>query len=114
MAETDKKDLPKYLRCNDCGWSGSTFRMGCPNCWASHLVELESSGIGKIVDLVPVFYPPENLKDLGPYVSVLVEFDEGFQMLGISLVKPEDLSIGSSVVVSSFDKGTMRLLIKLG
>ena len=113
MAEMEKKDLPKYISCNDCGWRGSTFRVSCPNCGTTDLLELESSGIGKIVDFVPVFYPPENLKDLGQYVSVLVEFDEGFKMLGISLLKPEELSIGSSVVVSSFDKHTMRLLIRL-
>lgn len=114
MAEMDKGDLPRYFSCHDCGWHGSTFRVSCPSCGVSHLLALESSGTGKIVDFVPVFYPPENLKDLGQYVSVLVEFDEGFQMFGIGLNKLEDLAIGRSVVVSSFDKDTMRLLIKLG
>lgn len=109
MTERQKSDFPRGMKCSDCGWCGSTYRASCPTCRGRNLVEAESSGRGKIVDVVPVLYPPENLKDLGPYVSVLVQFDEGFRMFGMSLVEPEELTIGTSVVVSSFDKDTMRL-----
>ncbi len=111
MAEIQTENLPKYISCSNCGWRGSTFRATCPKCGDSDLVEAECLGVGKIIDFVPVLYPPENLKDLGQYVSVLVEFDEGFRMFGISLADPGDLCIGKSVVVNSFDKETMRLLI---
>ena len=30
---------------------------------------------GEVVDFVPIAYPPENLKQLGEYVSVLVKLD---------------------------------------
>ncbi len=111
MNETEKKDLPKYISCNACGWRGSTLRVSCPNCGVTDLVEMETAGIGTIVDFVPVYYPPQNLKHLRQYVSVLVRFNEGFQMLGISLADPEDLSIGCSVMASGFDKETMRLFV---
>jgi uncharacterized OB-fold protein len=111
MSETEVKQLPKYMSCTKCDWRGSTYRAGCPNCGAAGLIELETSGVGTIVDFVPVYYPPQSLKHLRQYVSVLVRFNEGFQMLGISLANPEDLCIGCSVVASNYDKETNRLFI---
>ena len=108
---TEKSDLPKYMSCKRCAWHGSAFRASCPECGETDLVQAESSGMGKIVDFVPMFFPPENLKDLGQYVSVLVQFNEGFEMFAITFAKPEDLAIGAPVVVSGFDKETMRLFV---
>lgn len=111
MTEMERKHFPSYVSCNACEWSSSAFRVSCPVCGSVDLQERETSGHGKIVDFVPVLYPPDDLKDLGQYVSVFVEFDEGFRMFGISLVNPEELSIGDSVVVSSFDAASHRLLL---
>ena len=107
----ERSDLPTYMSCKKCAWHGSAFRASCPACGETDLAEAKSSGMGTIVDFVPMFYPPENLKDLGQYVSVLVQFNEGFEMFAISFSKPEDLAIGSPVVVSRFDKETMRLFV---
>jgi uncharacterized OB-fold protein len=111
MPGTENTHFPSYMSCNACQWSGSSFKASCPVCGSFDLQQKESLGHGKIVDLVPVLYPPDNLKDLGQYVSVLVEFDEGFRMFGITLMKPEELSIGDSVVISSFDEDSKRLFV---
>lgn len=109
MAAAETKRLPSGFRCNDCKWCGSSFRATCPGCGGAQLVKEESLGAGKVVDFVPVLYPPDNLKDLAQYVSVLVQFNEGFRMFGISLGNPADFYIGCPVVVSSFDDNTKRL-----
>ena len=106
-----KSDCPKYIGCNQCAWRGAAFRASCPACGSTDLVQAECSGQGNIVDFVPMFYPPENLKDLGQYVSVLVRFKEGFEMFGITFAKAEDLAIGDAVTVSKFDKDSMRLFV---
>jgi len=101
-----------YTKCNKCSWSSSFFKASCPACGGSDLSQARSSGTGNIVDFVPVFYPPENLKDLGQYTSVLVRFREGFKMFAIFLTNAEELAIGDSVAVSSFDEEKMRLFVK--
>lgn len=111
MPGMEKTHFPSYMICSACQWCGSSYKASCPVCGSVDLQQKETAGRGKIVDFVPVLYPPDNLKDLGQYVSVLVEFEEGFRMFGISLGKPEEFSIGDSVVISSFDKDSKRLLI---
>jgi uncharacterized OB-fold protein len=112
MVAAEIKKLPYGFRCNSCKWCGSGFRVICPGCGGTNLVKVEISRVGKVVDFVPVLYPPDNLRDLGQYVSVLVQFNEGFKKFGISLGKPEDLFIGCSVVVSAFDEETKRLFVE--
>ena len=67
---------------------------------------------GEVVDFVPVAYPPENLKHLGAYVSVLVKFENGCQLFGIVLENPNNVKIGTPVVVSSFNPQTKELCFK--
>jgi uncharacterized OB-fold protein len=112
MAAADMKRLPSGYRCNGCKWCGSSFRAACPNCGGTDLVEEKSLGAGKVLDFVPVLYPPDNLKELGQYVSLLVQFNEGFKMFGIYLGKSADFYIGCPVVVSSFDETTKRLIFE--
>jgi uncharacterized OB-fold protein len=67
---------------------------------------------GEIVDFVPVAYPPENLKQLGSYVSVLVKLDNGCQIFGIVLENPDLVKIGTPVAVSNFNQQTKELFFK--
>lgn len=112
MSDTANSEFPCCVSCNSCGWSGSSFRVTCPACGGTGVVNIESAGMAEIVDFVPVLYPPENLKDLGRYVSVLVKFQEGFQMFGIMMTDPELISIGTQVEVSSFEKETRKLFFR--
>ena len=67
---------------------------------------------GEVVDFVPIAYPPENLKQLGSYVSVLVKLDNGCQIFGIVAEDPKSIKIGTSVLVSSFNDQTRELFFK--
>ena len=59
---------------------------------------------GEILDFVPVLYPPENLRDLVRYVSVLVRLDNGCRVFGVFLGDPAQIQIGTPVVVSRMDE----------
>ena len=76
------------------------------------MVVLESVEKGEVVDFVPVAYPPENLKHLDSYVSVLVKLDNGCQIFGIVLENPDQVKIGISVRVSNFNHQTKELFFK--
>ena len=53
---------------------------------------------GEVMDFVPVLYPPENLKDLGQYVSLFVKLDDGGRMFGVFEGDPAAVGIGTRVV----------------
>ena len=72
----------------------------------------EGARRGEIVDFVPVAYPPENLKNLGSYVSVLVKLENGIQVFGIVLEDPDHVQIGTPVSVSNFNDQTKELFFK--
>ena len=106
-------DLPQGYGCNLCGYRSSTFKAVCPQCGSKAIVVLEGAKGGKVVEFVPVFSPPENLKNIGQYVSVLVQLDNGCQMFGIVLDDPKKIQAGTPVVVSSFNKETKELYFKI-
>ena len=72
------------------------------------MVPLEPAITGELLDFVPVFHPPENLKLLGPYVSVLVRLENGCRTFGIFLGSPAALRIGDALVASSQQDDTPR------
>ncbi|OGK78324.1 MAG: hypothetical protein A2X52_22105 [Candidatus Rokubacteria bacterium GWC2_70_16] len=63
----------------------------------------EPAAGGHVVDFVPVLFPPENLKGLGRYVSVLVKLDTGCQAFGVFRGDPERLRVGTRMVVAHVD-----------
>jgi uncharacterized OB-fold protein len=113
MAESKKRKLPQCFGCNNCGYRSSSYKAICPACGGTEMEVLEAAGRGKIEDFVSVLYPPENLKDLGQYVSVLVKLDNGCRIFGIILEDSDNIAIGTSVVVSSFNVGNKELFFKL-
>ncbi len=76
------------------------------------MIAHESAEGGRILDFVPIAYPPENLKHLGSYVSVLVKLDDGCRLFGIVLENPDHVKIGTPVMVSSFNPQTKEVLFK--
>ncbi len=106
-------DLPKGYGCNLCGYRSSTFKAVCPQCGNKEIVVLEGAKGGKVIEFVPVYFPPENLKNIGQYVSVLVQLDNGVKMFGIILDDPQKIRVGTPVVVSSFNKETKELYFNI-
>lgn len=113
MGEFEKLQLPPCFSCNHCGYRSGTFKAVCPNCGTGGMTVHEGATQGEIADFVPVAYPPENLKHLGEYVSVLVKLDNGCQIFGIVLDQPNHVKIGTPVAISSFNPQTKELFFKI-
>ena len=111
MGEFEKL-LPPCFSCNHCGYRSGVLKAVCPQCGSEGMVVQEGVKRGEIVDFVPVAYPPENLKHLGSYVSVLVKLDNGCQIFGIVLESPDQVKIGIPVSVSNFNHQTKELFFK--
>jgi uncharacterized OB-fold protein len=109
MVDENEKRFPRCFRCDDCNWHGASFRAICPVCNSVKIVEASIADKGEIVDFVPVRFPPDSLKDVGPYVSALVKLDNGCKIFGIISGSSEDLSIGTQVSIRNFDPESRRL-----
>ena len=109
-----ERQVPGCFGCNTCGYQSTLFKAICPACGAAEMVELERASRGKVLEFVPVFFPPENLKDLRQYVSVFVKLDNGCQTFGIFLGDPDKIKVGTPVVLSSFDKDSKALFFDMG
>ena len=106
------KVLPPCFTCNHCGYRSGTLKAVCPECGSEGMAVQEGGKRGEVVDFVPVAYPPENLKHLGSYVSVLVKLNSGCQIFGIVLENPDLVKIGTPVAVSNFNPQTKELFFK--
>lgn len=92
--------------CRRCSYKSRMFKAICPRCGSAEILPLEPASSGELLDFVPVLYPPENLKHLGQYVSILVELHNGCHTFGIFLGDPATLRIGSTLVASSHGDDT--------
>ena len=108
-----EKPLPPCFRCNHCGYRSGILKAVCPQCGSEGMVAQEGVEKGEVVDFVPVAYPPENLKHLGSYVSVLVKLDNGCQIFGIVLENHDRVKIGIPVSIANFNHQTKELFFKL-
>jgi uncharacterized OB-fold protein len=113
MVESEKLQLPHCFSCDRCGFRSGTFRAVCPKCGREGIALKEGVQNGAVVDFVPIAYPPENLKHLGEYVSVLVKLDNGCQIFGIVLENQKSIKIGTPVAISSFNQETKELFFEI-
>ena len=112
MVESERLQLPRWFNCGYCGFRSGAVRAVCPKCGREGLVLKEGVQNGAVVDFVPIAYPPDNLKHLGEYVSVLVKLDSGCQIFGIVLENQKSIKIGTPVAISSFNQETKELFFK--
>jgi len=113
MTEMDKIEMPHCFSCKSCDWRGSSYRASCPDCGAAEIEKIHTGGSGIIADFVPVSFPPQNLQSLGKYVSVLVKFDENFQMFGIISDKTDEIAAGKRVRVAKYNQDTRELFFEV-
>jgi uncharacterized OB-fold protein len=109
MGDEKEKAFPSCFKCENCDWHGASFRAICPVCNGLKIVEAGITQRGEIVDFVSVLFPPDSLKDVGPYVSALVSLENGCKIFGIISGSSENLSIGSHVSIRDFDPESRRL-----
>jgi len=112
MTEGQQK-LPACYRCEKCGYHTAGYKPLCPQCGHAEMSQGEKTSTGKILDFVPVLYPPENLKDLGNYISLLVKLDNGCKMFGILMEDPERVNVGQKVIISKFNENTHELFFRI-
>jgi len=103
MAQTADQPVPSSFRCRTCDYTSAVAKAVCPRCGSGGGMSPEPAAGGHVVDFVPVLFPPENLKGLGRYVSVLVKLDTGCQAFGVFRGDPERLRVGTRMVVAHVD-----------
>jgi len=113
MVESERLQLPQWFNCGYCGFRSGTFKAVCPKCGREGMALKEGVTRGEVVDFVPIAYPPENLKQLGEYVSVLVKLDNGCQIFGVVLENQKSIKIGTPVAISSFNQETKELFFEI-
>lgn len=103
MAQALEPAGPMSARCRICDYTSAVAKAVCPRCGRAGGMSPEPVTGGHVVDFVAVLFPPENLKSLGPYVSVLVRLDSGCQAFGVFRGDPERLGVGTRMVVAQGD-----------
>ncbi|MFH2038963.1 MAG: Zn-ribbon domain-containing OB-fold protein [Chloroflexota bacterium] len=100
--------------CSDCGSLSLPPRAICSNCHSLDLEWTESSGKGKLVGFTVVYIAPTFMIEQGygrekPYVSGIVELEEGVKIsariLGVDATNPESIRIGTSLEVEFIEAG---------
>jgi len=101
-------------RCEDCGNLSLPPRAICSKCHGVNLVWTETSGKGTlvgftVVSIAPTFMIQQGYGRDNPYVSGIVELDEGekisARILGVDPTRPDTIQIGSRLDVGFIEVG---------
>lgn len=95
-------------RCTKCGESYVPPRAICPKCHSEEMEWVETSGKGKLAAFTVIYSGPTFMVEQGfdrknPYVSGIVELEEGARMsariTGVDPTKPNEIKIDSPMTV---------------
>ena len=95
-------------RCEDCGELTLPPRAICPKCHSENMAWTETSGKGKlagftVISIAPTFMIEQGYGRNNPYVSGIVELDEGVKISarinGLDATKPEEIKVGTPLEV---------------
>jgi uncharacterized protein len=101
-------------RCTVCGDMYLPPRALCPRCHGDQLEWVETSGRGKLAAFTVIYVGPTPMNNAGysrenPYVSGIVELDEGVkisaQILGVDGKHPETIRVGTLLTVDFIERG---------
>ncbi|MBI5842186.1 MAG: Zn-ribbon domain-containing OB-fold protein [Chloroflexi bacterium] len=101
-------------RCKKCGGVYVPPRAICPKCHSEELEWIETSGKGKLSAFTVIYSGPTFMVEQGfdrknPYVSGIVELEEGAlisaRVLGVDPTKPTEIRIGTPVSVDFVEFG---------
>jgi uncharacterized protein len=106
-------------RCADCGDLGLPPRAVCSECHGTNMEWMETKGVGKLDAFTVVYIAPTFMIEQGygrdkPYVSGIVELDEGVKIsariLGVDPLKPENIQVGAPLEISILNDGEKAYL----
>ncbi len=109
-----KEDRLMGSKCQKCGALSVPPRSICAKCYGSQLEWVEMKGKGKLVAFTciaigPPFMIKEGYNREHPYVSGVVELDEGVRVVarieGTDGTKPESIKIGTRLRVQFLHRG---------
>lgn len=109
-AARDRKLLVR--RCNGCGELHFMPRFLCPSCWSEDLEWVESKGTGSVYSMTVIHRAPTPVfAARTPYVTAMIELDEGPRMVA-NILGDDALSvkIGDRVSVIFEDRGDGDLM----
>ena len=95
-------------RCEDCGELTLPPRAICPKCHSEKMAWTETSGKGKlagftVISIAPTFMIEQGYGRDNPYVSGIVELEEGVKVSarinGLDATKPEEIKVGTALEV---------------
>ena len=95
-------------RCEDCGELTLPPRAICPKCHSHNMAWTETGGKGKlagftVISIAPTFMIEQGYGRDNPYVSGIVELDEGVKVsarvTGLDTSKPEEIKVGTPLTV---------------
>jgi uncharacterized OB-fold protein len=101
-------------RCTDCGTLNLPPRAICPKCHSENLEWTETSGKGElagftVVSIAPTFMIEQGYGRDKPYVSGVVELDEGVRIsariMGVDATKPEEIKVGTPLTIDFITVG---------
>ncbi len=101
-------------RCTDCGTLHLPPRAICPKCHSENLEWTETSGVGKlagftVVSIAPTFMIEQGYGRGNPYVSGIVELEEGVKIsariTGVDATKPQEIKVGTPLTVDFITVG---------
>jgi uncharacterized protein len=101
-------------RCTDCGELSLPPRAICPKCHGENLEWTETSGQGKlagftVISIAPTFMVIQGYGRDNPYVSGIVELEEGVKIsariTGVDATKPETIQVGTPLTVDFITVG---------
>ena len=101
-------------RCNDCGALYLPPRAICPKCHSQNMAWVETSGKGKLAGFTVVYIAPTFMIEQGfsrenPYVTGVVELEEGVKIsariLGVDPSRPETIRVGTPLVLEMVEIG---------
>ncbi|MEW6400432.1 MAG: Zn-ribbon domain-containing OB-fold protein [Chloroflexota bacterium] len=101
-------------RCAKCGGVYAPPRAICPKCHGEEMKWIEVSGKGKLAAFTVIYSGPTFMVEQGfdrknPYVSGIVELDEGTRIsariTGVDPLKPNEIKIGTPLSVDFVEFG---------
>lgn len=102
------------VKCSKCGGVYAPPRAICPKCHSEEMEWVEASGKGKLAGFTIIYSGPTFMVEQGfdkknPYVSGIVELEEGTlisaRITGLDMSKPAEIKVGTPLSVDFVEFG---------